>query len=134
MPLYDVDLRPGVLYITELGKFFARVHISTLIGYDEYIPAPPPDDIDTNFNADGGTIHFLLRPVGTPLSARERYGTLLAEILPGTKNPGDQLDIADVKQAIGDKVFIVNIDIAINNPPPTQSGEISKDSQIEIYE
>ena len=132
MPLYDVDLKTGVLYVTDLGKIFARVHISTLIGYDEYIPAPPPEDITSNFDQNGGTISFLLRPIGTPLSARERYGTLLAEILPGTANPGDELTPQDIINAIGNKVFTVNINISTSNPPAPKSGVINKDSQIEI--
>lgn len=132
--MYDVSFRPGVLYITEYGKVYARVHLDVVLGIPEYVPAPIPEDIGSIPNASGGKDFTVkLRAIGANEGIDRRFGTTLIELFTVPGGPGTVQTPTQIKSLIGDKIYNILVIVTKDRTEKKSgSGTINSDSDIDI--
>ncbi|HSG67681.1 MAG TPA: hypothetical protein VK994_03170 [Bacteroidales bacterium] len=131
--MYEIrlDPAPGFLYYSGTGKVYASITCKIILNYFQYVPGPPPEDIVTIGNASGGLdITVDLRVIGAESNTSTLgHGTFLVPLF--TANTG--LSLAQVKTAIGDKVFNLTVNTNFGGVPQKQAtGTITNSSDIDI--
>lgn len=128
MALYEPTQRLDFLYISDHNAIYVRATVTIPLDINEYIPTPPPDDV----NKKNNEISIMLRAVNPP-SEDGRYSQtmpILVKIISTGFNGIPSED--EVAAEIGENQYIVTTTVFKDGTPKGEVTTISQDADIEI--